>query len=198
MSRRNFKRKSISKMVRNAVDAAVETKFFHKSASVALDNVSTLIQLDQIGSGANEGSRVGNEVTGKRLKLKIFIEPILSAPEYAYIRIMLLRGYVPLVAADIPTNFYSDIDRDKAFVMYDKVHATWPFAGVGNGSGPLVGSGKAISINISKSLRNIKTRWHGTNATDTNRNNYYLILQGRNTTGSATLFYNYTQFYKDA
>jgi len=117
----------VRKIVKGALNRDKETGV-HTFGSAGSDVTTTasFFDLALIGQGSTNVLRIGNRIKPMSLNLKFLVQGVDSTN---ILRIMIVKGYRTLTAADGPSSIAAVFDRDDGLVMFDRLYGTDATAG---------------------------------------------------------------------
>jgi len=176
----NFRQiKQVQKIINS--DKKLKVTYNTVGQSNISDAAPAFLELTTTSVGATDSTRSETEIhlLSYRLSFSIFREDTTTSTSPTYCRIMIVRGYQPLVAGDMPASMIATPNRDLMQVYYDKVLAFGPYD---NDSSGLV-SNIIYNMEIKKKFKTSKIPHLnvGYETTDTTANKnpiYFYVFNG--------------------
>lgn len=117
----------VRRIVKGQINRAHETKVLGLGASsIAVSTTPGFLELSAMAQGITKATRIGDAIRLRSLNLRLVIQ---GADSTNLIRIMLVRGFRALTAADGPTAIAANFDRDDGLVLFDRLYGTEAVAG---------------------------------------------------------------------
>lgn len=118
------------KQVQKIINADKKLKIAYNSISQSniIATNPLFLEVTRTTQGLGDSNRTETDIKllSYRLSFAFFREGTSTSIDPVYCRVMVVRGYRPLVVADMPTDVISTPDRDIMQVYYDKVIAFGP------------------------------------------------------------------------
>ncbi len=112
----------VRKIVKGALNRDKETGVHtFGSAGSDVSTTATFFDLGLIGQGSTNLLRIGNRIKPMSLNLKFLVQ---GSDSTNVVRIMIVKGYRTLTAADGPATIAATFDRDDGLVMFDRLYGT--------------------------------------------------------------------------
>ena len=179
-ARSGYRRTNLNRSITRSIRNSQETKVHRTSGTFVADpSQFTNVELNNLGTGSDNGKRIGDKVLNTRLRAQLVCTNTGPA------RVVIYCPKAP--NASIPTTTaFGDIDPSEFWCLYDRVL----------GQGPT--SNGFTTVNINKKL-NFHTKWAGnsSNGFSSNPLKMYLYYQNVGEAIIPNIRGNFSVFYKD-
>lgn len=179
------------------INSNIEVKGFGVSRTGAVTSTVDVKHLSAIPQGDGNGSRTGDHIVAKRIRMKAILASNNAGSFQQMVRIVIVHNMRQQAGTDaVMTNQFSSGDLygfnfaaqgfHNQYVHYDKVHAV-P-RGNETASGVFQTGYKFVDINIPLP-RGVKVTFNEATGADIDRNGFYIYAVSQNSTNAPALVY---------